>query len=179
MICKLSALLPPLLLGLLAAPVPGRQASGRAASWPAGRPAAPPDSGRYASVRGTVRLARTNRPLAGVLLAIESCSFGYFGATGFAFTGDSTRTDAQGRYELRFHPQADKQYVVRLNPGVGRPFGQPSRFVFTTKADVDWPNKMDYVWEVRPDTVTTADFAPDFAPNYSRPIELHLPAVGH
>jgi hypothetical protein len=174
MICKLLVLLLPLLLGLLASAVPGRQASGWAASWPAGCPAAPPDSGRYASVRGTVRLARTNRPLAGVLLAIE-----YFGAWDFRFTGDSVRTDAQGRYVLRFHPEEGRGYAVLFDPAMGRRGNQPSRYVFRTSSGLvsaeDRPDRRF----IKSDTVTVANFAPDFAPNYSRPIDLHLPAVGH
>jgi hypothetical protein len=172
--------LPPLLLGLLAASVPGHQVSGRAVRSPVVRPAAPPDSGRYTTVRGTVRLAQSGRPLAGVLLAIESCSFGTLGAIGFAFTGDSTRTDAQGRYELRFRLQEEggRGYVVRFDPVMGR-IGRPSRFIFNTNAEIFGPDRMPNSRIIRPDTVTTANFAPDFAPNYSRPIDLHLPPAGH
>jgi hypothetical protein len=178
---KFLALLPPLLLGLLAAPVPGRPASGRAVGPPAGHPAAPPDSGRFATVRGTVRLARSGRPLAGVLLIVQSCSFGYFGAIGFAFTGDSTRTDAQGRYELRFRLQEEGGigYVVKFDPEMGRRGNGPSRYVFHGSSGLvssqDQPDRRF----INPDKVDTVNFRPDFAPNSSRPIELHLPKVGH
>ena len=139
------------------------------------RPAAPAGSGRYTIVWGTVRLARTNRPLAGVLLALQTCSFGYLGAMCGDYTGDSTRTDAQGRYELRFYQQVEKNYVIKFDPGVGRPFGRASRFVFSTNAGVVGPDGRPDSRSLSPDTAATADFAP----NYSRPIELHLPAVGH
>ena len=136
-------------------------------------------SGSYTTVRGTVRLAHSNRPLAGVLLSINSCSFGYFGAWDFRFTGDSVRTDGQGRYELRFYSQEGRGYAVLFDPAMGRRGSQPSRYVFYTSSGLA-------ATEDRPDRrllksgkVNTVDFAPDFAPNYSQPIDLHLPAVGH
>jgi hypothetical protein len=173
---KFLGLLPPLLLGLLAGPVSGRPAP---ASDLLVRQltAAPPDSGRATRVRGTVRLAQSGRPLAGVLLVIETCSFGYLGAICNGFTGDSTRTDAQGHYELRFYSQKDQQYAVRFDPAMGRRGDQPNRYVFHHSDE--WAGPRAERRYVTSDTVTTADFAPDFAPNYSRPIELHLPKVGH
>lgn len=160
------------LLVLIAASVPSSRAT---ASQEA--PAAPPDSGRYTIVRGTVRLASTNRPLAGVLLIIETCSFGYLGAWCSGFTGDSACTDAQGHYELRFYSQKDQQYAVRFDPAMGRRGNGANRYVFHHSDN--WAGPRAERRYVGPDTVTTADFAPDFAPNYSRPIELHLPPAGH
>ncbi len=141
--------------------------------------AVPPDSGRYAIVRGTVHLARTNRPLAGVLLIVNSCSFGYFGAWDFRFTGDSVRTDRQGRYELRFYSQEGRGYAVLFDPAMGRRGNQPSRYVFHTSSGLasteDRPDRR----LLKSGKVNTVDFAPDFAPNSSQPIDLHLPPVGH
>jgi hypothetical protein len=124
-----------------------------------------------------VRLAQSGRPLAGVLLVIETCSFGYLGAICNGFTGDSARTDAQGHYELRFYAQKDQQYAVRFDPAMGRRGDQPNRYVFH-HSDT-WAGPRAEQRYVRSDTVTTADFAPDFAPNYSQPIKLRLPPVGH
>jgi len=176
--CKL---LVSLLLLLLVAGSPSRQAIGLPAArpWLAGHLAAPPDTGRYTIVRGTVQLAQSGRPLAGVLLAVQTCSFGYLGAMCGEFTGDSTRTDRQGHYALRFYARSNKDYVIRFDPGIGRPFGQTSRFVFKTNARLVGPDGKPDSRSISEDTVTTTDFAPNFAPNYSRPIELHLPPVGH
>lgn len=170
---KLLAFLP-LLPALLAAALPGGPPVRHLA---AGHPAAPPDSGRYTIVRGTVRLAQSSRPLAGVLLVIETCSFGYLGALCNGFTGDSARTDAQGHYELRFYSQKDQQYAVRFDPTMGRRGNQPNRYIFHHSDD--WASPRAERRYVKPDAVTTADFMPDLAPNYSSPVKLHLPAVGH
>jgi len=174
---KLLVLLP-LLLALLADALPGRSVSGPPVRYlTAGHPAAPPDSGRYTNVRGTVRLAQSGRPLAGVLLVIETCSFGYLGAMCSGFTGDSARTDAQGHYELHFYSQKDQQYAVRFDPAMGRRGNQPNRYIFHHSDD--WAGPRAERRYVTSDAVTTADFTPDLAPNYSPPIKLHLPAVGH
>ncbi|HET9503127.1 MAG TPA: carboxypeptidase-like regulatory domain-containing protein [Hymenobacter sp.] len=172
----------PLLLALLAASVPGRPARcSPMRRLAAGHPAAPPDSGRYTTVRGTVRFAQSGRPLAGVLLIINSCSFGYFGAWDFRFTGDSTRTDAQGRYALRFKVEEDRSrgYAILFDPAMGRRGNGASRYVFhdagSLASSQDRPDRR----LLDSNEANTIDFRPDFAPSYSPPIDLHLPKVGH
>ena len=124
-------------------------------------------------VRGTVRHATTGQLLPGVLLGIEAYSLGYFGKLGPEFTGDSTRTDAQGQYELRFRAEPGHSYLVRLEPAVGRNRVWPSGYVFQTNRGVVGPDQRPDSREVLEGIVTTVDFSPD----YARPLNPNfLPA---
>jgi hypothetical protein len=65
-------------------------------------------------VQGTVTSADSGRPLGGVLMTIESFVRGFYGATGFTSTGDSVRTDAQGKYQLSFRNEKGLYYAVSV-----------------------------------------------------------------
>jgi len=73
------------------------------------------DPDQLTVVQGTVTSADSGRPLAGVLMTIESFGRGFYGATGFMATGDSVRTDAQGKYQLSFRNKKGLYYAVSVD----------------------------------------------------------------
>lgn len=82
-------------------------------------------------VEGTVTDAAGGRPLPGVLLAIESFSRG-LGHWSFTATGDSVRTDAQGKYTLHFTNRKGLYYAVSLEPYLPTTSYKLPRYVFIT-----------------------------------------------
>jgi len=82
-------------------------------------------------VEGTVTSAGNGRPLPGVLLATESYSKG-FNQWRFTVTGDSMRTDAQGKYTLRFYNKKGLYYAVSCEPYLPTATYRPSRYAFIT-----------------------------------------------
>jgi len=83
-------------------------------------------------VEGTVTNAANGRPLPGMLLAIESFSRGLFGPLRFTATGDSVRTDAQGKYSLHFYNKKGLYYTVSADPYLPSTAYQPSRYAYIT-----------------------------------------------
>lgn len=83
-------------------------------------------------VQGTVSSVDTGRPLPGVLMAVESFSRGLFGPLSFSATGDSVRTDAQGKYMLHFYNKQGLYYVVSFEPFSLTKGYKPSRYAFIT-----------------------------------------------
>ena len=82
-------------------------------------------------VEGTVTNAANGRPLPGVLLGIESFSKG-FSFWSFNATGDSVRTDAQGKYTLHFYNKKGLYYAVSLEPYTATTAYRRSRYAFIT-----------------------------------------------
>ena len=82
-------------------------------------------------VEGTVTNAAGGRPLPGVLVAIESFSRG-LGHWSFTATGDSVRTDAQGKYALHFSNKKGLYYAVSVEPYLPTTSYRPSRYLFLT-----------------------------------------------
>lgn len=83
-------------------------------------------------VQGTVTSADSGRPLGRVLLAIESYRKGFPSYTNFELTGDSTRTDAQGRYQLSFRNKKGLYYRVVADPLDWNKPSQTPRLAFET-----------------------------------------------
>ena len=81
---------------------------------------------------GTVTSANNGRPLPGVLMVVESFSRGLFGPMTFTVTGDSVRTDAQGKYTLHFYNKKGLYYVVSVEPYLANKTYRPSRYAFVT-----------------------------------------------
>jgi hypothetical protein len=82
-------------------------------------------------VEGTVTSAASGRPLPDVLMAIESFSKGY-SFWKFDATGDSVRTDAQGKYTLHFYNKKGLYYAVSLEPYTATTAYRRSRYAFIT-----------------------------------------------
>lgn len=82
-------------------------------------------------VEGTVTDADNGRPLPGVLMVIESFSKG-LSYWSFTATGDSVRTDAQGKYTLHFYNKKGLYYAVSLEPYLPTTSYKISRYAFIT-----------------------------------------------
>jgi hypothetical protein len=78
-----------------------------------------------------VTSAANGRPLPGVLMAIESFTKGY-NFWSFNATGDSVRTDAQGKYTLHFYNKKGLYYAVGCEPYLPTTAYRPSRYAFIT-----------------------------------------------
>lgn len=86
---------------------------------------------QFTVVEGTVTSAGNGRPLPGVLMAIESFTKGY-SFWSFDATGDSVRTDAQGKYTLHFYNKKGLYYTVSAAPYLASTAYRPSRYAFIT-----------------------------------------------
>ncbi len=82
-------------------------------------------------VQGTVTSANNGRPLPGVLMGIESFSKGW-SFWSFTATGDSVRTDAQGKYTLHFYNKKGLYYAVSFEPYIPSKYSANSRYAFIT-----------------------------------------------
>lgn len=103
-------------------------------------------------VQGTVTSADSGRPLGGVLLAIESYRKGFPNYTNFEYIGDSTRTDAQGKYQLSFRNKKGLYYRVVPDPlDYNKPSQRP-RLAFETNPSSG---------EVMVGQTNTVDFKPN------------------
>ncbi len=112
-------------------------------------------------VEGTVTSADSGRPLPGVLLAIESFSKGFNGALNFTPTGDSLRTDAQGKYQLSFRNRKGLYYAVSLEPFLDGKRYQ-SRFTFATNVNAgNIPRYGPNVYELALGRTNNVDFSPN------------------
>ena len=78
-------------------------------------------------VQGTVTEADTGRPVPGVRLAIKASRPH---TDDYAETGDSTRTDAQGRYRLRFRNQPALYYRVYFDTEIPHEASDEARYAF-------------------------------------------------
>lgn len=113
-------------------------------------------------VQGTVTSADSGRPLAGVLLAVQSYAISFNGhSKDIALTGDSVRSDAQGHYQLGFRNRKGLYYGISLDPEMpGRV--HPGRYAFYTSSAAGYsqflgPGSRDLTLG----QTNTADFAPD------------------
>lgn len=111
-------------------------------------------------VEGTVTNAANGRPLPGVLMAVESFSRGLFGPLSFTATGDSARTDAQGKYTLHFYNKKGLYYTVSLAPYLATSSYQPSRYAFITNDMGSGPIRSNQR-ELTLGKTNTFDFKPD------------------
>lgn len=111
-------------------------------------------------VEGTVTNATSGRPLPGVLMAIESFSRGYFGPMSFTATGDSVRTDTQGKYTLHFYNKKGLYYTVSLAPYLASTSYQPSHYAFITNNAGSGPIDANQR-ELTLGKTNTFDFKPD------------------
>jgi len=111
-------------------------------------------------VQGTVTSADSGRPLAGVLLGIGSFRRQLFGRPYPTPTGDSVRTDAQGKYQLSFRNQKGLFYAVSAEPLDLGKSPQYYRLAFIThpKAGVSGDANSE---EVTVGKTNTVDFKPD------------------
>jgi hypothetical protein len=124
---------------------------------------APPD--QLTVVQGTVTSADTGRPLPGVLMGVESFSRGLFGSLSFQPTGDSTRTNAQGKYELHFYNKKSLYYVVSFEPfrlvnSNAKPY-VPSHYAFVTSTGGSSPGIGPASYELTLGRTNTVDFKPN------------------
>jgi len=110
-------------------------------------------------VEGTVTNATNGRPLPGVLMAIESFSKGY-SFWSFDATGDSVRTDAQGKYTLHFYNKKGLYYAVSLQPYLATTSYRPSRYAFITN-DMGSGRINSNQRELTLGKTNTFDFKPD------------------
>jgi len=112
-------------------------------------------------VEGTVTSADSGRPLPGVLMAVESFSKGFSGALNFMPTGDSMRTDAQGKYQLSFRNCKGLYYAIGLEPFIdGKRY--VNRFTFVT--NINAGNIARYgpnVYELTLGRTNQVDFSPN------------------
>jgi hypothetical protein len=110
-------------------------------------------------VEGTVTNATNGRPLPGVLMAIESFSKG-FSLWSFKATGDSVRTDAQGKYTLHFYNKKGLYYAASLEPYTATSTYRRSRYVFITNGVGGGPIDANQR-ELTLGKTNTFDFKPD------------------
>jgi hypothetical protein len=116
-------------------------------------------------VQGTVTSANTGRPLPGVLMGVESFSRGLFGPLSLRPTGDSVRTNAQGKYELHFYNKKSLYYVVSFEPFLlvnsNSKLYAPSRYSFITNAVGTTPGIGPNSYELTLGRTNTFDFKPN------------------
>ncbi len=123
-------------------------------------------------VQGTVTSADTGRPLPGVLMGIESYQAGAFGPVIYRLTGDSVRTDASGRYQLKFTNKKGLYYVVSFNP-IGLFTSSPSRFFFSGATTQPSPVSPDGHPDLSSLTLGQTNTV-DFKPNELRTVAVHI-----
>ena len=90
-------------------------------------------AGQLTEAQGTVLNAETNRPIAGMLLSVRSHD-GHDPANAVR-AADSGRTDAQGRYRLRFRNQAGRYYRVCVDYPEAGFSAPPARYWFANPDD--------------------------------------------
>jgi hypothetical protein len=112
-------------------------------------------------VEGTVTSADSGRPLPGALMAVESFSKGFNGALNFTPTGDSMRTDAQGKYQLSFRNRKGLYYAIGLDPFIdGKPYS--NRYTFATNVNAgNIPNAGPNMYELTIGRTNKVEFAPN------------------
>jgi hypothetical protein len=90
-------------------------------------------AGQLTVAQGTVLNAETRQPIPGMLLSVRSYS-GY-NPSNAARATDSGRTDAQGRYRLRFRNQPGRYYQVVVDYPPGDFPAPPTRYWFANPDD--------------------------------------------
>lgn len=110
-------------------------------------------------VNGTVTNADTGRPLAGVLMTVGSFQRGLGGRPYPVPTGDSVRTNAQGKYELSFRNKKGLYYAITLERDNNVNYARAPRYAFDDKQPVD-PILAAGSWEVTVGKTNTVDFKP-------------------
>lgn len=110
-------------------------------------------------VNGTVTSAVTGRPLSGVLMTIGSFRRGLFSKPYPVPTGDSTRTNAQGKYELGFRNTKGLYYAITLERHDKVNYSGLPRYTFDDKQPVDQLLGAGS-WEVTVGKTNTFDFRP-------------------
>lgn len=119
-------------------------------------------AGQLTVVQGTVTNAETGQPLPGVLLAVQSYSHSFNGhSTDEQLTGDSARTDAQGKYQLSFYNTKGRYYTISFNPEVpGKPYS-PHYALRSHPVNTTSPSSIPDAQDLTLGQTNTADFAPD------------------
>lgn len=117
---------------------------------------APPD--QLTVVQGTVTSADTGRPLPGVLMTVGAFRRGLFSKPYAVPTGDSVRTDSQGKYVLGFRNAKGLYYAITLEPYNNTNYAGPPRYTF----DANQPAAElgPGSWEVTVGKTNTFDFKP-------------------
>lgn len=110
-------------------------------------------------VNGIVTSADTGRPLPGVLMTVGSFQRGLFGRPYPVPTGDSVRTNAQGKYELGFRNRKGLYYAVTLETYSKAGYSGVPRYVFDDKQPLDQLLSAGS-WEVTVGKTNTVDFKP-------------------
>jgi hypothetical protein len=110
-------------------------------------------------VQGTVTSADTGRPLPGVLMTIGAFQRGVFGKPYPVPTGDSVRTDTQGKYTLGFRNTKGLYYAISLESYKNSRYSGPLRFTFDANQPVD-PLLGVSSREVTVGKTNTVDFKP-------------------
>jgi hypothetical protein len=110
-------------------------------------------------VQGTVTSADTGRPLPGVLMTIGAFQRGLFGKPYPVPTGDSVRTDAQGKYTVGFRNIKGRYYAINLEIYKNSRYSGPPRFTFDANQPVD-PLLGVSTREVSVGKTNTVDFKP-------------------
>jgi hypothetical protein len=96
---------------------------------------APPD--QLTVVQGTVTSADTGRPLPGVLMTVGAFQRGLFGRPYPVPTGDSVRTDAQGKYVVGFRNAKGFYYAITLQIYNNIKYAGQPRYTFDANQPVD------------------------------------------
>jgi hypothetical protein len=96
---------------------------------------APPD--QLTVVQCTVTSADTGRPLPGVLMTVGAFQRGVFGRPYPVPTGDSVRTNAQGKYELGFRNTKGLYYAISLETYSKSTYSGSLRYTFDANQPVD------------------------------------------
>lgn len=116
-------------------------------------------AGQLTVVQGTVTSADTGRPLRGVLMTVGAFQRGLFSRPYPVPTGDSVRTDAQGKYALSFRNAKGLYYAISLETySRATHLGQP-RYAFDASQPTD-PLLAAGSWEVTVGKTNTVDFKP-------------------
>jgi len=110
-------------------------------------------------VNGTVTSADTGRPLAGVLMTIGAFQRGLLGRPYPVPTGDSARTNAQGKYELGFRNKKGLYYAITLARYSKADYSGALRYTFDDKQPADQLLGAGS-WEVTVGKTNTVDFKP-------------------
>ena len=121
------------------------------------------DPDQLTVVQGTVTSAESGRPLRGVLVGIESFQRQLFGLPYATLTGDSTRTDAQGKYQLSFRNRKGLYYAVTAEPlevTISRQYQRLSFVTYPKGGIAGNPNTLNSE-EVTVGKTNTVDFKPN------------------
>lgn len=110
-------------------------------------------------VQGTVTSADTGRPLPGVLMIVGAFQRGLFSKPYPVPTGDSARTDGQGKYSLGFRNVKGQYYAISLETYAKANGSGPPRYAFDANQPAD-PLLGVSSREVTVGITNTVDFKP-------------------